>query len=65
MLIGKVEEEGGGMPIKEYWEGWKSGEGTWIHDDVLPSITIGKVGGDSAALLKGRQSRHARYGRAP
>ena len=52
MLTGKVEEEGGGTPIKEYWEGWKLGEGVWTHDDVLPSITIGKDGGGLCSFIK-------------
>ena len=44
LLTGKVEESGGGMPMKEYWARWKESEAIWIHDNFLPSITIGKDG---------------------
>ena len=36
---GKISTEGG-MPILEYWIRWREREGTWIHDDVLPAISI-------------------------
>ena len=52
VLTGKVEEEGGGMPIREYWEKWKEREGTWTHDDVLPSITLDANGGEICSYLK-------------
>ena len=52
MSTGKVEEEGGGMPIKEYWEKWKTREQTWTHDDVLPSITLDAQGGETCSFNK-------------
>ena len=48
----KVEEEGGGMPIKEYWEKWKAREATWIHEDILPSITLDANGGELCSFNK-------------
>ena len=57
LLTGKVEEGGGGMPIKEYWEKWKESEGVWIHDDVLPSITIDANGGELCSFIKRKQCK--------
>ena len=30
----------GGMPILEYWIRWQEREGVWVHDGVLPSMSI-------------------------
>ena len=40
---GKISTEGG-MPILEYWIRWQEREGVWIHDDVLPSVSIDDEG---------------------
>ena len=40
------------MPIKDYWEKWKESEGTWIHDDILPSITLDANGGEICSYNK-------------
>ena len=40
------------MPIKDYWEKWKEREGTWIHDDILPSITLDADGGEICSYNK-------------
>ena len=52
VITGKVEEEGGGMPIKEYWEKWKAREAMWIHEVILPSITLDANGGEICSFNK-------------
>ena len=52
MSTSKVEEGGGGMPIKEYWKKWTAREKTWTHDDVLPSITLDAKGGEICSFNK-------------
>ena len=40
------------MPTKEYWEKWKTRVATWIHDDILPSITLNANGGELCSFNK-------------
>ena len=44
-VSGKISNEGG-MPILEYWIRWQERERMWIHDDVLPAVSIDDEGVD-------------------
>ena len=35
---------GAGMPVLEYWTRWQEKEGIWVHDDVLPTVSIDEGG---------------------
>jgi hypothetical protein len=42
-VSGKIRAERG-MPILECWIRWREREGVWIHDDVLPAISMDNEG---------------------
>ena len=48
---GKIDTDEG-MHVLEYWIRWQEREGVWIHDDVLPSISIDDDGLEHCSHIK-------------
>ena len=56
---GKIDTDGG-MSILEHWIRWQEREGVWIHDDILPSISIDDDGLEHCSHVKGGLTRYVR-----